>query len=120
MEFLGRSAAMLDTTFATDVASIYFQAGSTLHAARVTSIIHNGATYRKNMWAASSKSELFFLEDMLQVDGMAKGGASFVAGQVFVKVYVFSFQQLRAKVAANSITVSFARILQLLQFQHEK
>eukprot|EP00965_Chrysotila_dentata_P035870 1193793-Pleurochrysis_carterae.AAC.1 len=63
---------------------------------------------------------VFFLEDMHQVDGMAKGGASFVAGRVFVKVYVFSFQQLRAQVAANSITVSFAQILQLLQFQHEK
>eukprot|EP00965_Chrysotila_dentata_P240872 6203957-Pleurochrysis_carterae.AAC.3 len=50
---------------------------------------------------------------------MARGGAKIVAGQVFVKIYTFTLQQLRARLDANSIIVPIARILQLLQYQHD-
>eukprot|EP00965_Chrysotila_dentata_P240871 6203957-Pleurochrysis_carterae.AAC.2 len=46
------------------VVGSYFQPGHTMHAARVTSLIHCGSTYRKSMWAASSNSKLMFVEEL--------------------------------------------------------
>eukprot|EP00965_Chrysotila_dentata_P144048 4758474-Pleurochrysis_carterae.AAC.1 len=101
-----KGANIIDTPFAHKVLRIFFQPGSCASACRVEDIRHCGATYKSRSWFAVSDGRLVFIDQMLQVDGMAVGGGQLHSGQV------------RAKVEANRIIVSVARMLQLLEHQY--
>lgn len=61
-----------------------------------------------------------YIADLLQIDGVAAGGKRVEVGQVYLKAFIFTFAQIRAKVEANCVIVRVERLLQLLHLQSQR
>ena len=71
---------------------------------RVHKIMHAHAIFQPGVWVASSEGELGYIADLIKMDvANSEDGRALSVGMVFLKIFCFSFRQLRVQVNANEL-----------------
>ena len=76
--------------------------GSVVEVSVISDIRHAGSCFAVGTWAATSDGQLFYIADILKLDVKELQGGLNV-GMLFLKVFGFTFKQLRAGLRANEL-----------------